>query len=53
MVLRDGPVGDLRQRPLKKKVGGKSAYTDGALRLNWDEDGKGVRTYGFKTGRSV
>ncbi|MFI6375468.1 hypothetical protein [Streptomyces sp. NPDC050546] len=38
---------------IKKKVGGKSAYADGALRLNWDEDGKDVIHYGFKASRSV
>ncbi|MEU5102096.1 MULTISPECIES: hypothetical protein [unclassified Streptomyces] len=32
----------------KKYVGSKSGYADGALRLNWDEDGKDVRHYGFK-----
>ncbi|WP_405931670.1 hypothetical protein [Streptomyces sp. NBC_00827] len=32
---------------IKKKVGSKTAYADGALRLNWDEDGKDVRTYDF------
>ncbi|MCX5559251.1 hypothetical protein [Streptomyces sp. NBC_00038] len=32
---------------IKKKVGSKTAYADGALRLNWDEDGTGVRTYDF------
>ncbi|WP_037675488.1 hypothetical protein [Streptomyces griseus] len=38
---------------IKKKVGSKSAYVDGALRLNWDEDGKGVRNYGFSATSSV
>ncbi|WP_345669528.1 hypothetical protein [Streptomyces phyllanthi] len=38
---------------IKKKVGSKSAYADGALRLNWDEDGRDVRHYGFKGTRSV
>lgn len=38
---------------IKKKVGSKSAYGDGALRLNWDEDGKDVRHYGFKGTSSV
>ncbi|ORT57920.1 hypothetical protein BKD26_22440 [Streptomyces sp. CB03238] len=38
---------------IKKSVGSKSAYAAGALRLNWDEDGKGVRQYDFKGTRSV
>ncbi|OKK02242.1 hypothetical protein AMK26_21385 [Streptomyces sp. CB03234] len=38
---------------IKKSVGSKSAYADGALRLNWDEDGKGVRQYDFKGTGSV
>ncbi|MGW5862608.1 hypothetical protein ACWFRJ_10610 [Streptomyces sp. NPDC055239] len=37
----------------KKYVGGKSAYADGALKLNWDDDGKGLRHYGFKGSGSV
>ncbi|GAA2086311.1 hypothetical protein GCM10009801_48670 [Streptomyces albiaxialis] len=32
----------------KKYVGNKSAYADGALKLNWDEDGKGLRHYSFQ-----
>ncbi|MGW0773920.1 hypothetical protein ACWD01_09785 [Streptomyces sp. NPDC002835] len=37
----------------KKYVGGKSAYADGALKLNWNNDGKGLRHYGFSGTRSV
>lgn len=37
----------------KKYVGSKRAYADGALKLNWDEDGKDVRHYDFSGTRSV
>ncbi|TGB16237.1 hypothetical protein [Streptomyces sp. MZ04] len=32
----------------KKYVGGKSAYTDGALLLDWNNDGDDARHYGFE-----
>lgn len=37
----------------KKRVGSRGAYADGALKLNWDEDGKGLRHYSFKGSGSV
>ncbi|MGH4030760.1 hypothetical protein ACQB60_17685 [Actinomycetota bacterium Odt1-20B] len=32
----------------KKYVGSKSAYADGALKLNWNNDGRDLVHYGFK-----
>ncbi|MER7170113.1 hypothetical protein [Streptomyces mesophilus] len=47
-----GNVG-AKTRVWKKKVGSKSAYVDGTVRLNWNRDGKGFINHGFAGTRSV
>ncbi|NGO81801.1 hypothetical protein G6045_40080 [Streptomyces sp. YC504] len=45
--------GSTSTRTFKVYVGSKKAYTDGTLRFNWQNDGKGVKSYGFPKSPTV